>query len=150
MSATIVFDSKPRSNLTTLLDLCVLNISTLQFHVCLKRVRINRILEIRQSMLEISLPEQARLKHVVDTNKRTEHTVYRIVVVTFKTSEHSRDVHIKFKIQDPRIELILQSVPGYIVFPQNKLTEPNTKTREVCTSAESSESVEQDESSQSG
>ena len=75
MSATTVFDSKPRSNLTTLLDLCVLNISILQFHVCLKRVRINRILEISHSILEIShsileirLPEQVLLKHVVDTN----------------------------------------------------------------------------------
>ena len=75
VSATTVFDSKPRSNLTTLLDLCVHNISILQFHVCLKRVRINRILEISHSILEIShsileisLPEQVRLKHVVDTN----------------------------------------------------------------------------------
>ena len=70
-----VFDSKPRPNLTTLLDLCVHNISILQFHVCLKRVRINRILEISHSILEIShsileisLPEQVLLKHVVDTN----------------------------------------------------------------------------------
>ena len=31
VSATTVFDSKPRSNLTTLLDLCVHNISILQF-----------------------------------------------------------------------------------------------------------------------
>ena len=55
------------------------------------------------------------------------------------------------KIQDPRIELILQLIPEYIVFPQkNKLTEPNTKTRDVYTSSESSESVEQEESSQSG
>ena len=97
-----------------------------------------------------SLQEQVRLKCLIDTNKRTEHTVERIVVVTFRTSEHCRDVHGMLKIQDPRIELILQSIPEYIVFPQNKLTEPNTKTREVCTSAESSESVEQDGSSQSG
>ena len=68
VSATTVFDSKPRSNLTTLLDLCVHNISILQFHVCLKRVRINSILEISHSILEISLPEQVLLKHVVDTN----------------------------------------------------------------------------------
>ena len=57
VSATTVFDSRPRSDLTTLLDLCVHNISILQFHVCLKRVRINRILEISHSILEISLPE---------------------------------------------------------------------------------------------
>ena len=75
VSATTVFDSKPRSNLTTLLDLCVHNMSILQFHVRLKRVRINRILEISHSILEIShsileisLPEQVLLKHVVDTN----------------------------------------------------------------------------------
>ena len=75
VSATTVFDSKPRSNLTTLLDLCFHNISILQFHVRLKRVRINRILEISHSILEIShsileisLPEQVLLKHVVDTN----------------------------------------------------------------------------------
>ena len=65
---------------------------------CLKRVRINRILEISHSILEIShsileisLPEQVRLKHVVDTNLGTEHTVDRIVVVAFKASEHCRD-----------------------------------------------------------
>ena len=75
VSATTVFESKPRSNLTTLLDLCVHNISILKFHVRLKRVRINRILEISHSILEIShsileisLPEQVLLKHVVDTN----------------------------------------------------------------------------------
>ena len=68
VSATTVFDSKPRSNLTTPLDLCVHNISILQFHVCIKRVRFNRILEISHSILEISLPEQVLLKHVVDTN----------------------------------------------------------------------------------
>ena len=38
-----------------------------------------------------------------------------IVVVTFKASEHCRDVHGMLKIQDPRIELILQSIPEYIV-----------------------------------
>ena len=68
MSETTAFDSKPISNLTTLLDLCVLNISPLQLNVCLKRVRINRILETRHSILEISLPEQVRLKHLVGTN----------------------------------------------------------------------------------
>ena len=80
------------------------------------------------------------------------HTVDRIVVVAFKASEHCGDVHGMLKIQDPRIELILQSIPEYIVFPpkKNKLTEPNTKTRDVYTSSESSESVEQEESSQSG
>ena len=123
MSATTVFDSKPRSNLTTLLDLCVLNTSTLQFHVRRKRVRINRILEIRHSILEISLPEQVRLKHLVDTNWRTEHTVDGIVVVTFKASEDCRDVHGMLKIQDPRIELIPRSIPEYIVFPQTKKTD---------------------------
>ena len=81
MSATTVFDSKPRSNLTTLLDLCVHNISILKFRVRLKRVRINRILEISrsvlevsQSILEISLPEQVLLKHVVDTPTEELHT----------------------------------------------------------------------------
>ena len=75
MSATNVFDPRPRLNLTTFLDLCVLNISTLQFHVCLKRVRRHRI-------LEMSLPEHVHLKYVVDTNSRTEHTGESIVVVT--------------------------------------------------------------------
>ena len=103
MSTTTVLDSKQRSNLTTLLDLCALNISTMQFHVCLERVRIDRILEIRHSILEISLPEQVHLKHVVDTNWRIEYTVDRIVVITFKTSEHCRNVHGMLKIQDPHI-----------------------------------------------
>ena len=73
-------------------------------------------------------------------------------VVAFKASEHCRDVHRMLKSQDPRIELILQSIPEYIVFPRkkNKLTEPITKTRDVYASPESSESVEQEESSQSG
>ena len=100
MSATNVFDRRPPSNLTTFLDLCVLNTSTLQFHVCLKRVRRHRI-------LEISLPEQIHLKHVVDTNLRTEHTGDRIVVVTFKIVEHCRDVPGTLKLQDLRFELIL-------------------------------------------
>ena len=61
MSTTTVLDSKSLSNLTTLLDLCALIISTLQFHVCLERVRVNRMLEIRHSILEISPLEQVRL-----------------------------------------------------------------------------------------
>ena len=93
--------------------------------------------------------EQVLLKHVVDINQGTEHTIDRIVVVAFKASEHCRDVHGMLKIQDPRIDSAIDSrIHG--VSTKNKLTEPSTETRDVYASSESSEIVEQEKSSQSG
>ena len=103
----------------------------------------------RSVILEISFPEQTLLKHVVDANSGTACTVDRIVVVAFKASEHCRDVQSMHKIQDPRIDSVIDS-RVHCVSTKNKLTEPSTKTRDVYTFSESSESVEQKESSQSG
>ena len=119
MSTTTVHDSKPRSNLTTLLDVCGHNMSILQCHACLKRVRINRML-VSPSILEIMLPDRVRIKHVVDTNLETPYTVDRIVIVAFRVREHCRDAHGMLKIQDSGIKLILQSDPEHIVFPQTQ------------------------------
>ena len=57
------------------------------------------------------------------TPLETQYTGDRIVIVAFRVREHCRDVHGMLKIQDPRIELILQSDPECIVFPQTQTRE---------------------------
>ena len=113
-------------SLTTLLGLSALSISILQCHVCLNRVRSQRI-------LEISLQEQLSLEHVIDTSQRIEHTGSEMLVVAFKSKvhtghkievvafeiiEHCRVAHGVLRLQDPRIELIRKSISQYIVFHQ--------------------------------
>ena len=114
-------------SLTTLLDLSALIVSILQCHVCLNRVRSQR-------MPEISLQEQVRLEHEIDTSQRIEHTGSDIIVVAFKIKvhnghkievvaceiiEHCRVAHGILRLQDPRLELIRTSISEHIVFHQS-------------------------------
>ena len=86
-----------------------------------------------QKILEISLQEQKRLEHVIDTSQRIEHTGSEIIVVAFKIKvhtshkidvvafeliEHCRAAHGMLRLQDSSIELIRKSVTEYIVFYQ--------------------------------
>ena len=113
VSATTVFDSKPRSNLTTLLDLCVHDTSILKFHVRLKRVRINRTLEISHS--EISLPEQVPSQMWLTPTKELSipltgsllRSRQKNTAVTFTECSRFRN-----------LVLTLQSISEYLVFPQ--------------------------------
>ena len=115
---------KQRSNLTTLLDLCVRNMSILKFHV-----RLNR--KFSSMWLTKSEGLYTQLTGSLSLSSRLVNTA-----VTFTICS-------RFRI----LVLVLQSIPEHIS-SKNKLTEPSTKTRDVYTS-ESLESVEQEESSQS-